>query len=161
MFCRATMAALLVAASLSSPAPALAESWSSPEEARAEIERCFGANPNGEARCLDAVVDECLDIPANQTTAGMVQCSSIALEGWDLLLNSTYQSVMSYADDGVKTALRSAQRSWIAYRDAKCAVWLSLYEGGSMGRLLGADCMRDETARRALDLREIAAHQAL
>ena len=161
MFCRATMAALIAAASVLTFAPASAESWSTPEEARAEIEKCFLANPDGEARCLGIVVDECLDIPVNQTTAGMVQCSSIALEGWDLLLNGTYQSVMSNADSGMKSTLRSAQRSWIAYRDAKCAVWLALYAGGSMGRLLGADCMREETARRTLDLREIAAHQAL
>lgn len=143
------------------PSVAAAEPWSSPAEARSAIAACFAENPEGEASCLGAVVDPCLDIAENQTTAGMIGCSGVALEGWDALLNETYQTARRQADDGARAALRSAQRAWIAYRDAKCAVWGELYRGGSMARLLIADCLRDETARRTLDLREITAHQAL
>ncbi len=42
---------------------------------------------------------------------------------------------------------------WITYRDRKCAYFQIHYSGGSMARWLGAQCMMDTTARRAIELR--------
>jgi len=49
--------------------------------------------------------------------------------------------------------LRDAQRAWIAYRDANCAMEYGLWGAGSMRQIAGADCQMRMTAERMLELR--------
>jgi uncharacterized protein YecT (DUF1311 family) len=58
-------------------------------------------------------------------------------------------------DTSTASALKQAQRAWIASRDAKCAYWEKRYEGGTIVSVLTGDCMRVETGIRALEMRTI------
>ena len=130
-----------------------------PDAALAEIKSCLtqAEASNGVAEsCANAAMDKCADFPENQTTMGSIQCSDAAAKAWDTLLNQYYQDARAKLNDEGKTTLRDAQRAWIPFREKSCQVWHSVFEGGSLGRQIAADCFRAETARRALELRDIA-----
>ena len=57
----------------------------------------------------------------------MNQCIADEVKSLDSKLNSSYTALMRASPDArFKEALRSAQRAWIADRDASCA-----FEGGT------------------------------
>ena len=51
-----------------------------------------------------------------------------------------------------KTALRKAQRSWIAYRDLECEAEATLYNGGSGKGLIRQSCLYSITIDRLASL---------
>jgi len=63
--------------------------------------------------------DTCMDNAQSQ--AAMDQCASQSLSAADKELNQVYQQVLAkYASDKVFTAkLRTAQKAWVAFRDAE------------------------------------------
>ena len=96
-----------------------------------------------------------------QTQAAMNECAARDANAADADLNLIYKAVVSHyeqadlaatSSEGVKR-LRAAQRAWVAFRDAQCAV--AGYEalGGSMESLLVSSCVADLTKRRATELR--------
>lgn len=100
--------------------------------------------------CVGQFSAACLKHAENQTTAGMERCYHDEYRAWDALLNRYYNELPK----GAKGAeLQQVQRAWITYRDRKCAYFQTHYAGGSMARWLGAQCMMDTTARRAIELR--------
>src|SRR5690606_5118972 len=85
---------------------------------------------------------------------------------WDRLLNDQYAVARDSArrmdeadrDDFPEFAhradqLRYAQRAWIAFRDANCAMEYGVWGAGSMRQIAGADCQLRMTAERTLELR--------
>ena len=93
--------------------------------------------------------DRCLASPEGQSTIGMIECAAAELRIQDARLNRAYQDAMKRLDlPRQKTALKKAQRAWLAYRDADCA---SVYDPdwGSLARIEANACMLDHTARRA------------
>lgn len=98
----------------------------------------------------------CLD-RAGGVTPAMVQCSNEEAGRWDRRLNAAYGGIMR--DPGwnaeTKALLRDAQRAWIAYRDRSCAAQGELAaEGGTLSRIVAADCVARLTADRASELEE-------
>ena len=74
-------------------------------------------------------------------------CDQEALAGWDLELNRAYQRLMKSGRSAeTKTALRTAQRAWVAYRDASLE---ALRAYGSEG---GGSLRHLEISREALAL---------
>jgi uncharacterized protein YecT (DUF1311 family) len=149
---------LLLAASLA----ALAEPEFEPAEAeRKAIAECL-KQAAGEpglkqmAACIGIVADPCPDAPG-ANTGSIVACQMREQKIWDGYLNQWYgEAEKRLADDkAAQAALKEAQRSWIAFRDAKCGYWQKLYEGGTFASVVTGDCMRVETGRRALEMRAI------
>jgi uncharacterized protein YecT (DUF1311 family) len=66
-------------------------------------------------------IDQALDICWEKalTTADQVACATKAQMLWDQELNKTYQALLSALNVPSQTALRSAQREWLRYRDAE------------------------------------------
>jgi len=96
-----------------------------------------------------------------QTQADMNQCAARDANEADAALNLIYPQVLAHyqqmdrdseSTEGVKR-LRAAQRAWIAFRDAECA--MAGYEalGGSMESMLVSGCVAQMTQRRAAELR--------
>lgn len=84
------------------------------------------------------------------STLAMSECLKRQAAHWDERLNAAYKKALAAAELAQRAQLRTAQRLWIAYRDANC-----LYYGlgaGSIARLDAALCMRDMTERRAKEL---------
>lgn len=126
-----------------------------PANVRSAVDACLAeAMAAGAPRetCIGRASDACHSHAANQTTAGSIQCSAAERDAWDAILNERYAAAMAALDPGGQTALREAQRHWIAYRDGACAVWGEVFRGGTMARQIGADCVSRQTGRRAVDM---------
>lgn len=100
--------------------------------------------------CIGRFSSACLRHAENQTTIGMERCYLDEYRAWDVMLNRYFREGPK-GDRGRE--LQQIQRAWITYRDRKCAYFRLHYAGGSMARWLGAQCMADTTARRAIELR--------
>lgn len=125
-------------------------------EDRRMAEACIGT---GARACMEAT-------PEGGTTLGMMACLLAERDHWDRLLNQEYAAARARAqgaDDAERpyfpeyavrvTQLRDAQRAWIAFRDAECAMEYGAWGAGSMRQIAGADCLLRLTAGRTLDLR--------
>ena len=75
---------------------------------------------------IDAALDVCTEKEPH--TAGMVRCTDIAYKKWDQELNKNYRSLMSKLKPAEKQLLKSAQLSWIAYRDNEFKLIDSIYD---------------------------------
>ncbi len=75
---------------------------------------------------IDAALDVCTE--KDPATAGMVRCTDIAYKKWDQELNKNYQTLMSKLKPEGKRLLRSAQLSWITYRDNEFKLIDSIYD---------------------------------
>jgi uncharacterized protein YecT (DUF1311 family) len=84
-------------------------------------------------------------------TAEMVGCIGDETTRQDKTLNDAYKKAMDGLNDRQKTALRTAQRAWIAYRDAWCEAQHD-DEWGSISTIVANHCVLDETIRRTIEL---------
>ena len=135
---------------------------------RARVMACY--QEHIEARdglnCIGAAAQACQDIHTDQfegsTTFGIAACLSAEAEIWDEVLNINYrlrkaEMAAQDTEDGAPLigrveALRTAQRAWIAFRDADCMRLYSEYQGGTIRTIIGASCHLNMTAKRAVDL---------
>lgn len=91
----------------------------------------------------------CMD-KASSTTS-MVGCIGVEHKAQDTKLNKAYKTLMNTLSSERQGELRSAQRAWIAYRDANCQFYFDP-EGGTMARLQANQCVLSMTAQRAAEL---------
>ncbi len=90
-----------------------------------------------------------------QTTPDSVGCATDETARWDKRLNAAYQRIMASPQwsTATMTLVRDAQRTWLAYRAAKCSAEGELEaEGGTLARISAANCVANETALRAAEL---------
>lgn len=140
----------------------------SPEEA---VEGCLYQAEIGtgsSASCIGVMVDHC---PENLgTTVDMLNCLSLEIDFWEQRLAARYETLMAlYGEqdsdyDAIRALapqLKNLQAAWADWRDAKCGFAYSQYRGGSLGRIVGADCRLEETARRTLELEELIAEAGM
>lgn len=85
----------------------------------------------------------------------MLNCMGSETEQHDARLNQNYKAAMQALNKGQQNQLRDAQRLWIKFRDADCALLGSL-TGGSIDRINSASCFLDMTKQRADDLARLA-----
>lgn len=89
------------------------------------------------------------------TQIDMNQCAQLRYQSADAALNAAWGPAMSFARQiGQHEALRGAQRQWISYRDAACAVQASPYQGGSIYPLIWYSCLTDVTDTRTRMLQD-------
>jgi len=149
------------------PQPAVAEA---PHDGFVQdVAGCYAAAEGRDAAgaCIGTGASACFDGAADgQTTFGMMSCLSAEADVWDRLLNEEYAAARARAEaadaedrphmEGYAVRaqqVRDAQRAWIAFRDANCAMEYGEYGAGSMRLIAGADCRLRMTAERTLDLR--------
>ena len=89
------------------------------------------------------------------STVSMVQCTSAETARQDARLNKAYNGLMSKLSKTRKQELQTAQRLWIKYRDANCKFYVDP-NGGSIAQVKGANCVMNETAKRATELENLA-----
>lgn len=88
----------------------------------------------------------------------MNECAAEAYKRADAELNALYDQIVNRLkgeNDLAKTrgALVSAQRAWIAYRDAQCAFVGSAVAGGSIQPTIVASCLAELTSKRIADFK--------
>ena len=121
------------------------------------VRACFaGAGPGDiTASCIGYAARVCSERD-NHTTISVVECTRAELATWDGFLNQQYGVVrdqLGARDPALADALLGAQRAWLAYRDAECALRAARVSGSYRSVIL-ASCLLDETAERALELRD-------
>jgi uncharacterized protein YecT (DUF1311 family) len=104
---------------------------------------------------IDEALDQCLAKPEGQSTQGMVECFGTAYEAWDKALNAVYRELLDSLEPAQKDALKTAQRQWLAYRDADDAFLTSLQgpTSGSILRVTANQSMADLVKARVVQLR--------
>ncbi len=104
------------------------------------------------AHPVDARLAACME--KDPSTQGMNRCLGQAYEKWDEELNRVYRELGGRLDQGLRPALREAQRAWIAFREGELA-WLAKFYGGLDGsmyrNMLAADRV-ELVRRRVLEL---------
>jgi len=82
--------------------------------------------------------------------ATMNQCAAQQNTAADKELNALYQQITSRlkSNPDSKKQLVSAQRAWIAFRDAECKFSASGVEGGSVYPLIYSNCVTELTRAR-------------
>ena len=81
-------------------------------------------------------------------------CITEAFEREDQRLNDNYQQLRSQLSDPRKEQLLTAQRAWIAYKEANCDFYADP-EGGTLARISANSCVLTETSHRADELEEL------
>lgn len=104
--------------------------------------------------CIGIVSIPCQEEPGGGTTRGMVDCADRERAVWDERLNNAFQAAIAHGHPKLVEALRQAERAWIPYRDARCAVPAAQNEGGSIIGPSTAICLLDATARQAMWVEE-------
>lgn len=107
-----------------------------------------------EARYTPALA-QCLDTPEGQSTAGTVGCIAAELAIQDAALNAAYRKLTAGMNARQQTGLRTAQRAWIAFRDADCASRQD-WEWGSMSTVAANFCTLRRTVERTIELETFA-----
>lgn len=134
-----------------------------------QLRACYeaAADNDGRRTCLGQVADTCMsEIDGGQTNRGIVLCLQAETNAWDGLLNAEYTQSMRWAQSRdveeakafpehatLAVSLRSAQRAWLAFRDAECALAYAQWGAGSIRFVAGATCLRNITADRTIALR--------
>ncbi|XSG83528.1 MAG: lysozyme inhibitor LprI family protein [Methyloligella sp. ZOD6] len=126
-------------------------------EDRERVRDCL--NKHGDADAIVQAADCVGEINAlckdQETTADALSCYERHTAIWDRLLNDWYSEARKKLDSASSKALRDAQRAWVAFRDKKCGFWTTRYSGGSYSSVIDADCIQEETGRRAIEMHEI------
>ena len=99
---------------------------------------------------------DCISPQAQQM---MNACAAKEYQAVDAALNEAWKPAKTFADAiGRGGALLTAQRAWLAYRDAACEVHASPYEGGSIQPLVYSTCMTELTVQRTRMLLDFHAY---
>ena len=101
---------------------------------------------------------------------GEAQCWSSAFDRADNQLNAIWPDVLAAARDNDKNFvplhsakpsaevdLIEAQRAWLKYRDAECALESDDAQGGTGQAIISAQCATEQTRQRIKQLQDIAA----
>ena len=131
----------------------------------ATIKACLKSAGDDANGCIGKIATPCQDQPDGSTTIGIAACVGREQSAWDAILNENYKAAMSEAKEtdkrikqdgtgsgGVADALLKAQRAWITYRDAECGRLWALNQEGTIRTIIGASCLNDLTAQRAIEL---------
>lgn len=97
--------------------------------------------PQSHAACMQGAI----------TTVDMVGCITEELEREDQRLNENYQQLRSQLSDERRKQLPTAQRAWMAYKEANCDFYANP-EGGTLARVEANACLLSETTNRADEL---------
>ncbi|MFJ5329100.1 lysozyme inhibitor LprI family protein [Pectobacterium versatile] len=95
-----------------------------------------------------------LDCNNANTQLDMNQCAVQEYKKVDGELNRLYQNVVKrVVIEEHKALLKSAQRKWIAYRDADCEFQTFPTTGGSVHGMVYSQCLTEKTAERVKEFK--------
>jgi uncharacterized protein YecT (DUF1311 family) len=93
---------------------------------------------------------------ADQTQNGLNACADAAYRKADAALNAAYKEIIRRlkGDAAATKLLVTAQKAWIAYRDAECDFASSANAGGSIYPMVYSICLEAATKERTRELGE-------
>jgi len=156
---------LLLIALLAAPMPALAGPTLA-ERYGAPVDACYRHQRDSRQAlepCQGILTQACIaSEPQGETTLGMSLCTQAEYRYWDRWLNVEYQATRAHFRDLDQAGLpenavrvdrlRSAQRAWIAFRDADCDLAFAIWGGGTIRQIMGPQCQAQRTFQRVKEL---------
>lgn len=113
--------------------------------------QCLDEQKPSRIACLGRIQRACLNADdAAATTYGAVLCAERERTLWARWGEAAAQALR--ADPHRRAFLKKAETAWATYRDAECAYEASIYLGGSLAKVVSADCRLRLTATHAIDL---------
>lgn len=106
--------------------------------------------------CLGLSMKACMRHRINETTNGSIRCAMGENAAWEAIIDEATSRIARNSDAALRAKLENSQSRWVEFKRGACGVWRDVFRGGSMGRQIGADCIREKAGRRALDLLAIA-----
>jgi uncharacterized protein YecT (DUF1311 family) len=97
-----------------------------------------------------------LNCKTAKTQIEMNYCADRDFKIADAKLNTLYRSLFNSSDQKTQALLKTAERDWIAYRDAECALEAAASEGGSIAPMEYSLCLTEKTAARIRELQRQA-----
>ena len=91
-----------------------------------------------------------------QSQATMNANAAQELQRADRALNSQYTTTMGRLSPASRTLLRTAQRTWISFRDQQCRFEASGVQGGSAYPMVHSTCLARLTTERTRQLRTLS-----
>lgn len=134
------------------------------------VQSCLEQAAHGEANetsCIGVSVSPCSADAL--TTVEMLSCLAPEASVWETRMSAALETLgAAYSEQdtfeeparALAPRLRIYQDQWLIWRDAKCGFEHDKFRGGSLGRIASADCRLETTARRSLELEELAEEAA-
>lgn len=94
--------------------------------------------------------EHCMDTGAARMRVdpAMMECSRAEFVRQDERLNRAYRTTLRRLRPAGRAMLRRTQRPWVGRRDVLCAAEEDKEGGGSLGRLIEANCRIEQTITR-------------
>ena len=158
---RAAIRLLLPFALLAQPALA---AGSDVQSDSSELNACVADQKNDPNSCIETVATSCIDQLSSETDEGVNGCYDREAEAWDAILNENYKAARVDAEDydtdsksnggdpEAAASLKTAQKAWIAFRDAECNRLYNRYIDGTIRITIFSACQNRLTAERAIEL---------
>jgi hypothetical protein len=120
------------------------------------IERCIAATTMDQAarrNCVGQVTRACIESEdGNSSTSGVVDCATAERTQWAALREQYIARLRARESESQRTMLDTMLTEHESWARTRCAYAASLYEGGSLARVLRTTCLRDAEAELVLDL---------
>jgi uncharacterized protein YecT (DUF1311 family) len=87
-----------------------------------------------------------------QTQIELDYCADRDYQAEDKKLNALYRSILAKYNAKSQTQLKTAEKSWIAYRDSECDFETASSEGGSIQPMEDSICLANKTRARIKEL---------
>lgn len=120
----------------------------------AAIDQCIKDAKDNPYACLGRVEKPCQDTEAGQTTYGAMLCAERETAVWSARAKVAADTITAKLEPPRLKLFQAANGAWVSYRNAACEYEASIYLGGSLAKVVAADCVLRETADRALDLED-------
>jgi uncharacterized protein YecT (DUF1311 family) len=95
---------------------------------------------------------EALDCQSPAHQREIDQCAGRDFQAADAKLNALYRSMMSRYDAANQAVFKTAEKSWIVYRDAECAFETNGTVGGTINSTMFTQCRMAKTNARMQEL---------
>ncbi|TPJ28847.1 lysozyme inhibitor LprI family protein [Mesorhizobium sp. B2-7-2] len=93
------------------------------------------------------------DCDRNDDSQSMLNiCADADYQAADAKLNAAYKNIVGSNDQASNKLLQTAQRAWIAFRDAECSYSTADSEGGSIHPMEVSQCLTTLTNERIKQL---------
>ncbi|MES2526444.1 MAG: lysozyme inhibitor LprI family protein [Bdellovibrionota bacterium] len=89
------------------------------------------------------------DCSEEMSTNDTFQCEVANYKAEDARLNDNYKKLMAKLDRVGQKKLQTAQRAWIAYKEADCEYSADEMRGGSYEKVILMGCLAGKTKERA------------
>ncbi len=111
---------------------------------------------NDRVQCIGKVFDSCVMSAKDQSSIGMRECYSRETVLWEKLISDSEKKLRRKQSKATRTELSEAMLNWKSFRNNACNIPYTMYEGGTIGPVLGMECFSRLTALWALQLSEFA-----